>query len=158
EPRAVLALGLPETKPVFGDKSLQAEVDADLNRPQTMLVDTLTRREFGPANGRRFGPDDHGRQVELNGVALTIAGHFTRGSGLNAGGSVLLCERDFRRSAPHLGSDQVSLGLVRAKPREDVSALAERLQKTLPRDVEVLTRKEVLASEVRHWVWETNYG
>jgi putative ABC transport system permease protein len=32
------------------------------------------------------------------------------------------------------------------------------LRMTLPEDVEVLTRDEVLESEIRHWVWETNYG
>src|SRR5437588_11762793 len=158
EPRAILALGVPEAKTVFRDTTLQAEVDDDLRRPQAMLIDTMTRREFGPANGRHFGAADQGRQVEINGKSLTITGHFTRGAGLNAGGGVIMSQRDFQRCAPQLPRDRVSLSLVRAEPDTDVASLAERLRRTLPRDVEVLTRDEVIRDEVRHWVWETNYG
>jgi len=74
------------------------------------------------------------------------------------GARVILSERDFQRCAPQLSSNQINLALVRAEPQTDVTALAERLRMALPRDVEVLTRDEVLQSEVRHWVWETNYG
>jgi len=86
EPRAMLALGVPAAQAIFRDPTLQAAVDDDLQRPQSVLIDTLTRREFGPANGSRFGAADHRREVEINGKALTIAGHFTRGAGTQCGG------------------------------------------------------------------------
>jgi putative ABC transport system permease protein len=158
EPRAILALGVPEAQPLFRDPAIQTKVDDDLQRPQSMLIDTLTRHEFGPTNGRRFGPADIGRKVEINGKSLTIAGHFTRGAGLNAGGAVIMSQRDFQRCAPQLASNPISLALVRANHQTDSAVLAEQLRRTLPRDVEVLTRDEVLSDEVRHWVWETNYG
>ena len=49
-------------------------------------------------------------------------------------------------------------GLVTVSPTSDPRIVAQRLQSTLPEDIEALTRDEVLSSEIMHWVWETNYG
>ena len=158
EPRAILTLGVPEGADVFNEASIQGLVDRNLVRPEAMLVDTHTRREFGPADGRKFGPADVGRMVEINQQELEIAGLYTCGSGLNAGGAVIVNERDFFRCVPQLFSDQASLGLIDVAEGGDVYAVAERLRAVLPEDVEVLTRGEVLETEIRHWVWDTNYG
>jgi putative ABC transport system permease protein len=129
-----------------------------LVRPEAMLVDTHTRREFGPADGRKFGPADVGRMVEINSQELEITGLYTCGSGLNAGGAVIVNEQDFFRCVPQLVSDQASLGLIDVAKGSDVYAVVNRLRAALPEDVEVLTRSEALETEIRHWVWDTNYG
>ena len=49
EPRAVLTLGVPDSSLVFNDPSIQQTLERALDRPQTMLLDTRTHREFGPA-------------------------------------------------------------------------------------------------------------
>jgi putative ABC transport system permease protein len=41
-----------------------------------ILVDRKSRPEFGPHNGRQFGDDDLGREVEVAGERVRIAGHF----------------------------------------------------------------------------------
>jgi putative ABC transport system permease protein len=158
EPRGILALGVPEASGTFRAAALQQSVDQALDRPQSMLVDTRTRREFGPADGVRFSPADIGRQVEINNRRLQIAGTYTCGTGISAGGAIVLHERDFARCQPQLPPDQISLGLLDVSPGGDVRSVAQRLRATLPEDVEVLTRDEVLAGEVTHWVWQTNYG
>jgi putative ABC transport system permease protein len=158
EPRAILTLGVSPDEADFRDRPLQGLVDETLKQPQAMLVDTMTRREFGPANGYRFGPDDIGRRVEINDKELEVAGLYRCGSGLNAGGAVIVGHRDFLRVQPHFPPGQVSLGLVRCTAEADVNAVARELRGALPEDVEVLTRNEVLETEIRHWVWQTNYG
>lgn len=158
EPRAILALGVPDASVVFAQKLLQSLVDQTLDHPQAMLVDSLSRREFGPADGKRFAPADIGRQVEINDKRLQIAGVYTCGTGLNAGGAVIMNQRDFLRCQPLLPSNQVSLGLVSVERGADARVVAQRLRDALPEDVEVLTRDEVLRTEISHWVWETNYG
>jgi putative ABC transport system permease protein len=158
EPRAVLALGVPDSAVVFKDQPLQRLVDQALKHPQAMLVDTLTRREFGPANGQSFGEADMGRRVEINNRQLQIAGLYTCGAGLNAGGAVVVQQREFQRCVPQIRTNHVSLGLIDVANGSDVNAVAHQLRQTLAEDVEVLTRAEVLESEIRHWVWETNYG
>ncbi|HMC10951.1 MAG TPA: FtsX-like permease family protein, partial [Pirellulaceae bacterium] len=158
EPRAILSLGVPDSAVTFKDRALQGVVDRALDHPQAMLVDTLTRREFGPADRHAFGPADIGQRVEINNKQLEIAGLYTCGSGLNAGGAVIVHQRDFLRCLPQFMADHVSLGLIDVAPGSDPYAVARRLESALPEDVEVLTRSEVLGTEIRHWVWETNYG
>ena len=158
EPRAILALGVPDSAIVFQQPPLQELVDRALDHPQAMLVDTQTRREFGPAAGAAFGPADLGRQVEMNEKELQIAGVYTCGTGLTSGGGVIMGQHDFLRCLPQWPTDQISLGLVTVSPTSDPRIVAQRLQRTLPEDIEVLTREEVLSSEIMHWVWETNYG
>src|SRR5207245_3358734 len=111
-PRAILTLGVPDDQKTFRDPAMQERVDRALDHPQAMLVDTLTRREFGPANSRIFSEDDVGRRVEINDKELEIAGLYRCGSGLNAGGAVIMNYRDLLRCQPLFPPDEVSLGLV----------------------------------------------
>lgn len=158
EPRAILTLGVENGQRTFHDPALQKLVDQTLEQPQSMLVDTLTRREFGPANGFRFSSDDLGRRVEINDKQLEMAGLYRCGSGINAGGGVIVNHRDFLRCQPLLLPNHVSLGLVQCAAEANVDAVARQLRGTLPEDIEVLTRAELLDSEIHHWVWQTNYG
>src|SRR5207253_1119992 len=89
---------------------------------------------------------------------LEIGGLYSCGTGLNAGGAIVVQERDFLRCVPQFPPDQVSLALIQVNRGSEARSVAHRLASTLPEDVEVLTRAEVLDSEIRHWVWETNYG
>jgi putative ABC transport system permease protein len=157
EQRAVLAMGVPTDEVTYRDDTQQL-IEQQLSRPETLLVDTRTRREFGPKNEVRFGPDDHGVKVEINSRALTIAGDFTRGAGLSAGGAILLNRREFLRCAPYLNADDVHVGLVRVESGQDVATLVQQLTEALPDDVEVVSRQKALEWEVHHWVWETNFG
>lgn len=156
EQRAVLAQGAEPLDEVFLDET-QAALP-DLAAPRTLLVDTMTRRDFGAANGRRFGDADQGREVEINGHRFRIVGHYTRGAGLAAGGGIIMSRRDFQRSLPNFPTGQISLGLIRLRPGEDVEAVVAEIADLLPEDVEVKTRAEVQAGEVNYWVWDTNYG
>lgn len=158
EPRAILALGVPRGADVFRERSLQELVNRKLEWPRAMLVDTLTRREFGPFNDLHFGSDDIGQAVEVNNRKLSIAGIFTCGSGLSAGGDIIVVQRDFLACQPQFPANRASLGLVRVAAGGNAAAVASQLRAALPDDVEVLTRDELLGSEIRHWVWETNYG
>jgi putative ABC transport system permease protein len=158
EPRAILTLGVPDSSLVFNDSSIQQTLERTLDRPQTMLLDTRTHREFGPANGREFGESDIGQRVEINNKLLEIAGLYTCGTGLNAGGAIVIEERDFLRCVPQFPSDDVSLALIEVNRDRDPRLVARQLAATLPEDIEVLTRAELMDSEIRHWVWDTNYG
>jgi putative ABC transport system permease protein len=156
--RAVLVLGLPPEEPVYREPAMQSLVRQMLARPQAMLVDSQTRRDYGPRKGTQFSPADVGQTIEINGRQMQIAGIYTQGTGLSAGGAALMSERDFRRVMPQFPRGGVSLGLVRVERGQDVQQVARELRRRLPDDVEVETRAEVLASDVHHWVRETNYG
>ncbi len=154
--RAVLALGVEPEQPLFIDDTLQLLLN--LQRPGVLLVDDRSRREFGPANKLRFGKRDQGVLVEINGNALEIAGTYSRGAGLSAGGAIMLHRRDFSACAPQLNPSDISLGLIRLEQGERPSLAAQKLQEVLPDDVVVRTRAQVMRDELHHWVWNTNYG
>ena len=98
-----------------------------------------------------------GVATEVGRQRVRIAGHYTRGAGLVASGSLLVSERGFFQAIPR-SSDRVSFALVSLAAGENAEAVAQRLRAALPDDVEVLTRKQTLQRETHRWVYETNYG
>jgi putative ABC transport system permease protein len=159
--RAILALGVPLDQPVFRDAAMQQAVNSQATGHRTVLVDTRTRREFGPSDDHRFGPDDLGVTVEVNGVALTIAGLYNCGTGLSAGGDILMSRQTFVDCLPVWPHERCSLGLLRLAKSMTSSERDEAVQKlreVLPDDVDVLTRQQVLSRERNRWVWQSNYG
>lgn len=164
--RVLLEMGTDPAEPVFRRPDIAAEV-AKLHRPDYVLVDRKSRREFGPADGVRFGPDDIGLTAELGGRKVEIVGTFELGSGLAADGAIIINDQGFVRTAPGANSKYVNLGLVRlrtaagTRPSEQQIAQAARsLQNHLAGygDVEVLTRKAALAYELNYWVQGTSVG
>lgn len=158
EPRAILALGVPDQPRVFVRPDTAELVAGPLQRPRSLVIDSLTRREFGPENNVYFGEADLGRRVEINDRRMEISGIYRCGTGLNAGGAIILPQREFLACQPYFPSEQVSFGLVRVAPSTNIDAVASQLRRTLPDDVEVLSRRQVMQSEIGRWVWETNYG
>lgn len=155
---AMLCLGVPQEMPVFRNEKIQGRVDELLRHPDSLLIDTKTRREFGPRDGRQFGPRDRGDRVEINDTAFYVAGDYACGTGLSSGGAAILSESGLRQISPGLSKDQVCLGLVQLDPDADVQEVANQLRRVLNGDVDILTRSEVVHSEVHFWVYDTNYG
>lgn len=158
ERRAILCFGVVPQDAVFLDSDTQQTVRQGLRRPDDLLIDTKTRREYGPQNGREFGRDDHGAIVELNGHRMHIAGHYTCGAGLSSSGTAILSEQGLQRTARSLTDGEISLGLLKINNHAGLGGVLERLRKTLDKDVDVMSRQEVLQGELTHWVDETNYG
>ncbi len=156
--RAILCFGVLPTAATFRDQETQRRVREMLERPDVLLIDTKTRPEYGPRDGWQFGPQDRGTEIEVSGVAVEIAGEYTCGAGLSAGGAMIISDRGLRTIMPSLTQDQISLGLLKVAPGDNPREVADRLRDRLPDDVDVLTRQEVLRGEVLHWVNETNYG
>lgn len=159
--RAILALGMPVGQPVFRDPRTQQAIHVGAAQYRGVLIDTKTRPEFGPADGRQFGPKDIGQSVEVNGVALTVTGTITCGAGLSAGGDMVVSRETFLTCLPVWPPDRCSLGLIRLDPNLDDGERArvlQQLKEAMPDDVEVLTRAQVLARERGRWVWQSNYG
>lgn len=155
--RAMLIIGVNPTDPVFLAQDLQGKL-ALLTVPEFVLVDQKSRREFGPQDQRRFSDADIGAETELAQKEVRIVGHFTLGMGFVADGDVVTSIQGFQRFRPRQAPQEVSLGLVKVQPGVDPDTVAAELQASLPEDVEVLTRADVLGREVRHWVWETSIG
>jgi putative ABC transport system permease protein len=158
ENRAILCFGIFTQDPVFRDTSLQQQARDRLNRHDELLIDTRSRQEFGPKNGKQFGPQDEGTQADINDHPVRIVGIYTLGAGLSAGGTAIMTDSGVRRTNPVIVPGQISLGLIKIQANQNPSQVVQRLRQVLYDDVDVQTRQEVIENELTYWVYETNYG
>lgn len=160
--RGILVMAAPAGRAVFRREDIQRRIDERLSMPDVLLIDRLSRKEFGPLDGKRFGDLDVAAraETEISQRKVRIVGHFALGAGFAANGAVLLSEEGFARVAFGQGREDVSLGLLRVNPadRRHLDRVAQELRELLPDDVDVLTRGAVLARERDRWVQRTSYG
>ena len=154
--RSILALGTQPDDPAFRIPEIRQKA-ALLDTAEMVLVDRKSRPEFGPQNGRRFSDADIGVEAEVANQRVLIVGHFGLGAGLAADGAILLGDRGFSRIFPGR-SRKTNLGLVKLAAGAEPRTTAKTLLEVLPRDVDVFTREEVAAAELKLWVYSTSIG
>jgi putative ABC transport system permease protein len=93
-----------------------------------------------------YGPLERGRDAQISDQPVEIAGFFKLGLFFYADGSAVLRNPDFARLTGHDGG-QVSIGLLKIVPGADPNAVQQRLSQSLPKDVRVLTRAQLIAQE-----------
>src|SRR5436190_20539424 len=65
EEYGVMVMGCRREDPVFLREDIQTGVRERLVQDNMVLIDRLTRKEFGPKNGHRFGDEDIGVETEV---------------------------------------------------------------------------------------------
>jgi putative ABC transport system permease protein len=96
ESRGIVVMGTDPYDPVFSKPEIR-EKAKKLVAPEFVLIDTKTRREYGPQNGKKFGDEDKGVTTSLGYRKVEIVDHFTLGTGLAANGAVLMSTDGFAR-------------------------------------------------------------
>ncbi len=157
--RAILTMGVPPGKRVFKDPKLH-EISQALRIPTDVLIDTRSRKEFGPKNQRQFSQEDIGVETDIGTYRVRIIGTFTLGSGFAADGAVLMTDRGFARVQPVQPITKPSLGLVKLKPGADRDKVIEELKRLSGevRDFDICTPEQLVAEETRLWVSDTPIG
>jgi putative ABC transport system permease protein len=152
--RAIRVLAFNPDDPVVDLPGVSAGAEA-LKVPDTVLFDEGSRDYFG-----RPGP---GTQAELAQRKVTVVGTFRLGSDFLVDGSVIMSDRTFLKlfpdrfsRNPHL--DRVEVGVVKLVPGADVGAVQRELLQTLPDDVDVLTKQELVDLEIDYWKNNTAIG
>ncbi len=145
----IFVIGIPTALPIFTKEAINHALPA-LDRPDTMLIDSMTRPVFGPLTA--------GRKVSLDGHEETIAGQYALGTGFMGLGVALISRENFARLYPRRGLAFVSLGLVTLKPGTDAAKAASDLQKRIGTDVRIFTRGELEAHEIAYWTTRTSVG
>jgi putative ABC transport system permease protein len=157
--RAILVLGFRLNDHIFNASTTHgqpptADNQSKLSIPNSVLVDTYTRRYFGK--------HDVGTQTELNGVAITVEGEFTIGPGLGADGLIVTSAQTYARLAGAAAVERPALGLIKLKSgTEDCAAVKAGLKNYLSSargEVEILTRDEVKQTEQDYWLKRTPVG
>lgn len=115
-----------------------------LQERQTVLADRLSRSSYGP--WKVNGPSIINRQN------LTIRGDYALGMGLLADGSAIVSFDTYLRlyGIPQLREYQ--FGLVRLAPGANAQTVATSLRESLPKDVMVLTKRELIDREENYFI------
>lgn len=160
--RGMVLMGVNPAARTFRDAQVNQHFDR-LTSDEALLIDRKTHREYGPANGRRFGEQDIGVVTDLTEKRVQIVGLFEMGSGLTANGAAIVNEQAFDRIDPHDSQNFVSLGLVQLKPNADRNSAVHEIRGALRSDAgevpyDILTRDQVIARELNRWITETPIG
>jgi putative ABC transport system permease protein len=121
-----------------------------LAKPETMLVDDVTRPIFGPIGA--------GTEVLLDKHMVTIGGDYTLGTGFLGMAVAVMDEANFSRLFAPRPAGLVNLGLITLTPGADAGKVAEALRKALPDDIQVLTRGALKQHEDKYWTTRTSVG
>jgi putative ABC transport system permease protein len=148
-PRQIMVLGCDPRQRAFQLPEIAGQV-AGLAEPDTVLIDRRTRAEYGPR--------EPGVVTEMEARRVRIIGEYTLGAGFSSGGAVIVGDQTFLRLFPQLPRDEVTFGLVRLDPGSDAGTVVEGLGARLPRDVRVLTRAALEASERAYWSRTASLG
>src|SRR5215510_2166011 len=148
-PRDVFVVGTDPRRRVFRLPEVTAHLEA-LQKPNAVLIDRLTRPEYGPQYT--------GLVTEVNGHRITVVGQYTLGLGFVADGGLIVSDTTFARLSRSSPGDEVHIGLVQLAPEADAHAVVHELRRNLPHDVRVLSRTELEAVERQYWAQVTSLG
>jgi putative ABC transport system permease protein len=154
----IRVLAIDENDPAL-DLPAFTEHRDDLHAESTALFDTTSRRKFGfPDPSRVAGPERVWLpyEGELNGKQLHVVGHFHLGVDFATDGNLLMTAANFARFAPYraAGDDPlqlVDLGIIRLQPGVNIDAVLDELNKSLPPDVQAVSKQQLIDREKQFW-------
>jgi putative ABC transport system permease protein len=149
--RAMFVFGINPEDPVFLMPELQnPNTKTILQQPNTVLIDRLSRKEFGAQTT--------GLETEADRRRVTIGGQYTLGGGFAADGTLIMSDQNFLRFFSPRPLNQVNLGLVQLQPGSDREQVARQMRALIPPDVMVMTRDEILQNDLSFWLETTAIG
>jgi putative ABC transport system permease protein len=149
--RAMFVFGINPQDPVFKMPEVQTPAAQQaLETPNTVLIDRLSREEFGPQTV--------GLETEADRRRVTIGGQYTLGGGFAADGTLIMSDLNFIRFFAPRPFSQINLGLIQVEAGANIEAIATTLRRLLPADVRVMTRREMIQNDLQFWLQTTAIG
>lgn len=149
--RALFVFGINPDDPVFLLPEFEEpQIQAALRRPDTVLIDRLSRPEYGP--------QVTGTVTEADRRQITIGGQYSLGGGFAADGTLIMSDQNFRRFFDPFPLSQINLGLIQLEPGADPEAVKQQMQGILAADVIVLTQEEIIGRDRDYWITTTSTG
>ncbi len=153
--RSILAMGFEPGDPLLTDPALAQQAQA-LTQQGRVLFDERSRPEFGPvASWFRQG---RSVETEVAGKRVRVAGLVALGPSFGADGNILMSRETFLRLLPNTPPGSIELGLIRLQPGADPAAVLQRLQRSLPADVRVLSKEGFENFVKDYWRSSTDIG
>ncbi len=96
--------------------------------------------------------------TEVGKRQIRVEGLFTLGASFAADANAVVSDLTFWRLFPGRSVSEVNIGLVKLKPGINTQGVIAKLQKTLPKDVKVLTLEDFVVFETDYWATTTPIG
>ena len=153
--RNAFVIGVDPTADVLDIPEVNAQREA-IRHPNVVLYDELSRPEFGPVAATLHA----GREIvtEVSKHQVAVKGLFRLGASFGIDATVVTSDLNFLRMFPFHDPGAISAGLVRLSPGADPDRVRDALAAALPRDVEVLTKRQYEEREVAYWASATPIG
>jgi len=153
--RSILALGFNPEDSLLLDDKFQEKAES-LKNPGRVLFDTLSRPEFGPIedwynNGKNV-------ETEVAGKRIKVEGLVALGPSFGADGNLITSRETFLRLLPSNPKGSIEIGLIKLSNNSNPLFIKNILNKSLPNDVRVLTKKEFIDFEKNYWRDSTAIG
>ena len=153
--RSILALGFNPEDSLLIDEKFKAKAES-LKNPGRVLFDTLSRPEFGPieewfSNGRSVETEVAGKRVKVEGLVEL-------GPSFGADGNLITSRETFLRLLSGNPKGSIEIGLIKLSAESDHQFIKNILNKSLPNDVRVLTKREFIDFEKNYWRDSTAIG
>jgi len=153
--RAVFIAGFDPAEIVFDLPDVQRKREA-LRMPDVVLFDAASRPEYGPIAER--AREDTPIDAEVANRRVTVTGLFSLGTSFGIDGTLLTSDLNFLRLFPLRDRGLIDIGLIRLAPGADPEVMRRVLARSLPHDVEVLTKAGYMAREQAYWGETTPIG
>jgi putative ABC transport system permease protein len=147
--RLIMVLGFRVPDHVFRFSEIEENMP-QLQELDNVLMDRQSRPEFGPR--------ERGVTTEVGGHKVTVVGQFSLGGGFAADGMIIGGDQTFARIFGGWPLDRVNLGLIKLRGGASAEDVAVGLNRSLPADVRVWTRRGIEAHERYHWLRNTSLG
>ena len=153
--RSILALGFNPEDSLLIDEKFNAKAES-LKNPGRVLFDTLSRPEFGPIE--EWYTDGRNVETEVAGKRVKVEGLVKLGPSFGADGNLITSRETFLRLLPSNPKGSIEIGLIKLSDKSDQQLIKNILNKSLPNDVRVLSKKEFIDFEKNYWRDSTAIG
>jgi putative ABC transport system permease protein len=154
--RSLMTIGIDPEDNILDLPQLEQNLNK-LRESNTVLFDIASRPEFGDIGELlRQNPD---LSVELEQRNVKVRGLFDMGASFGSDGTVITSDLNFvRLFDPRRTNGLVDIGAIALKPKASVTKTVQKLQRSLPDDIQVLSRDEFIKLEKSYWGESTAIG
>lgn len=138
-PREILVLGVDPRKPTFRIHPLNDKV-AKLRRLDTAVTDTVVKGDYGSLMP--------GTTTEVENQRIEVVDSYAHGCGFTSNAEIIVSDLTFARIFEGFPRENVSIGLVKLEPGQDIENVVRALESRLPPDVQVWTRSRLEAQSI----------
>jgi putative ABC transport system permease protein len=140
----IQVLAFDPDQPVFLFPEIAGRIE-QLKQPDTAMYDQRGRRFLGVA--------DDGVDTELARRRIHIVGNFSLGPDFTTDGTIIMSDWNFRKYFPSFQSaasdlSDVEVGVIKLLPGFPIEAVQEALTRSLPGNVSVRTKAQLIGLEV----------